>query len=61
MVVKKEVDDLTLEVGVVFGLVWGSLNGKLYFLWRLNCMSLKVKMSNVCGRSVGIVILKIFS
>ena len=58
---KKEVDDLTLEVGVVLGLVWGSLNGRLYFLWRLSCMSLKGKMSNVGGRSVGIVILKIFS
>ena len=60
VVVKKEVDDLTLEVGVVFGLVWGFLNGRLYFLWRLSCMSLKGKMSNVGGRSVGVVMWKNF-
>ena len=32
MVVEIEVDNLELEVGVVVRLVWGCLNGRLYFL-----------------------------
>ena len=36
VVVEMGVDDLESEVGVVVRLVWGCLNGKLYFLWRLS-------------------------
>ena len=36
VVVEMEVDDLELEVQFVVRLVWSCLNGRLYFLWRLN-------------------------
>ena len=32
VVVEMELDDLELQVGDVFRLVWGCLNGRLYFL-----------------------------
>ena len=51
VVVEMEVDDLELEVEVraVIRLVWSSVNGRLYFLWRLIRMSLKGKISNNGG------------
>ena len=36
VVMEMEVDDLESEGGVVVRLVWGCLNGKLSFLWRLS-------------------------
>ena len=55
VVMEMEVDDLELEVGVVVRLVWGCLNGRLYFLWRLCRMSLEGKMSNVGACCCGMV------
>ena len=41
--------------GVIARLVWGSLNWRLYFLWRLSRTSLEEKMSNVGRRPFGMV------
>ena len=49
------VDDLELEVGAVVRLVWGCLNARLYFLWRLSRMSLEGEMPNVGGHPLGLV------
>ena len=57
LVVEMEVDDLELKVGVVFRLIWGCLNWRLYYLWGLNRMSLESKMSKVGGRPFGMVIM----
>ena len=48
-------DDLKLEVADIVRLVWSCVNGELYFLWCLSRMSLEGKMSNVRGRSFGMV------
>ena len=61
VVLEMGVDDLKLEVGVVVRLVWGCLNGRLYFLWRLSRISLEEKISNFGGHPFGMVIMKIFS
>ena len=55
LVVEMEVDDLELEAGAVVRLIWGCLNWRLYFLWRLSQMSLKSKMSTVGGHPFGLV------
>ena len=55
VVMEVEVDDLELEVGVVIRLVWGCLNGRLYFFWRLSRMSMEGKKSNVGECPVGMV------
>ena len=55
VVVEMEVDDLELEVRFVVRLVWSCLNGRLYFLRRLNRMSLEGKMSNDGGRAFGMI------
>ena len=47
VVVEMDVDALGLEVGVVVRLVWGCLNGRLYFLWRFSQTSLEGNFSNV--------------
>ena len=55
LVVEMEVDDLELEVRAVVRLIWGCLNLRLYFLWRLSRMCLESKMSKVDGRPFGMV------
>ena len=55
LLVEMEVDDLELEVGTVVRLIWGYLNWRLYFLWRLSRMSLESKMSKIGGRPFGMV------
>ena len=61
VVVEMVVDHLMLEVGYVVRLIWGCLNGRLHFLWHLNQMVLEGKISNVCGRSFGMMMGEIFS
>ena len=53
LVLEMEVDDLELEVGAVVRLIWGYLNWRLYFLWRLSRMPLESKMSKVGWRPFG--------
>ena len=60
LVVEMEVQNLEFEVGAVVGLVWGCLNGRMYFLWRFSRMSLEGNMSNVGGLSLGMVMYQIF-
>ena len=59
-VVETDVDALELEVGVVARLVWGCLNGRLYFSWRFSQMSLEGKLSNVGDCPFGMVMQKDF-
>ena len=49
-------DDLELEEGVVVRPVWGRVNGKLCFLWRLSWMPLAWKRCSVGWHSFGMVI-----
>ena len=60
VVVEMHVDALELEVEVVAGLVWGCLNGRLYFLWRFSPISLEGKLSNVGECPFGMVMQKYF-
>ena len=60
VILEMGVDDLKLEVGVVVRLVWGCLNGRLYFLWRLSRMSLEEEISNFGGHPFGMVITEFF-
>ena len=41
VVVEMEVEELELEIGAVVRLVWGCLNGRMYFLRRVSRMSLE--------------------
>ena len=54
VVVEMEVDDLEFEVAVV-RVIWGCLNWRMHFLWRLSRMPLEGRMSNVGGRLFGMV------
>ena len=60
VVVEMHVDALELEVEVVARLVWGCLNGRLYFLWRFSQISLEGKLSNVGECPFGMVMQKYF-
>ena len=55
VVVEMKAEDLESEVGAVVRLVGGSLNGRVYFLWRLSQKSPAEKISSVGGHPFGIV------